>query len=149
MNHFSLCPYHFIIYLATSPVKRESGISLVIQGLIIYLPMKETQVQSLVQEDPTCHRATKPRCHSFWAYALEPRSCRYWARLPQLLKPECLEPVSNNKRTYHNEKPPHSTKSSSYLPQLEKTRESLLAAKQIQHSNKIKQHFFKKDTTWI
>ena len=65
MNHASLCPYHFIIYLATSPIKRESGISLVIQGLRIYLPMKETQVQSLVHGDPTCRRATKPWCHNF------------------------------------------------------------------------------------
>ena len=28
-------------------------------------PMQGTQVQSLVQEDPTCCRATKPTCHSY------------------------------------------------------------------------------------
>ena len=43
--------------------------------------------QSLVQEDPTCHRATKPMCHNYWACILEPRSCNYWAHVPQLLKP--------------------------------------------------------------
>ena len=33
--------------------------SLVVQWLRIYLPMQETQVQSLIWEDPTCHGATK------------------------------------------------------------------------------------------
>ena len=28
--------------------------------------MQETQVQSLVQEDPTCHAATKPVCRNYW-----------------------------------------------------------------------------------
>ena len=32
-------------------------------------------VRSLVREDPTCCRATKPVHHSYWACALEPRSC--------------------------------------------------------------------------
>ena len=30
-----------------------------------------------------------------------------WARAPQLLKPECLEPVLHNKRSHRNEKPAH------------------------------------------
>ena len=33
--------------------------------------MQETQVQSLVREDPTCWEATKPMCHNYWASALE------------------------------------------------------------------------------
>ena len=49
--------------------------------------MQETRVQSLIQEDPTCRRATKPMCHNCWACALEPVSHNYWARMPQLLKP--------------------------------------------------------------
>ena len=45
--------------------------------------MQETWVWSLIWEDPTCHRATKPT---------EPvlGSCSYWAHAPQLLKPACL-----------------------------------------------------------
>ena len=30
--------------------------------------MQETQVQSLIQEDPTCHGVTKPVCHSFFFF---------------------------------------------------------------------------------
>ena len=50
-------------------------------------------------EDPTCREAMKPVRHNYWACALEPMSHNYWARVPQLLKPVCLEPV------LHNEKP--------------------------------------------
>ena len=35
------------------------GVSLVVQWFKICLPMQETQVQSLVQKDPTCHGAAK------------------------------------------------------------------------------------------
>ena len=34
--------------------------------------MQETWVQPLAQEDPICHGATKPMCHSYEASALEP-----------------------------------------------------------------------------
>ena len=44
----------------------------------IHLPVQETLVQSLVQEDSTCLRATKSIHHSCWACALEPGSCNYW-----------------------------------------------------------------------
>ena len=49
--------------------------------------MQETQVQSLVWEDPTCHGATKPVHHNYEASALEPVSHNYWAHVLQLLKP--------------------------------------------------------------
>ena len=39
--------------------------SLVAQWLRIHLPMQETRVQALVQEDPTCHGTTKPMCHHY------------------------------------------------------------------------------------
>ena len=39
--------------------------SLVAQWLRICLPMQGTRVQALVQEDPTCHRATKPVHHNY------------------------------------------------------------------------------------
>ena len=59
--------------------------SLVAWWLRIHLPVQGTRVQSLVQEDPTCRRATKPVCHSYWACALEPVSHDYWVCEPQLL----------------------------------------------------------------
>ena len=51
-----------------------SGTSLGAQWLRISLPMQGTQVRALVREDPTCHRATKPVRHNYWACALEPTS---------------------------------------------------------------------------
>ena len=42
----------------------NSGTSLAVQWLRIYLPVQGTQVQSLVREDPTCHGATKPVRHN-------------------------------------------------------------------------------------
>ena len=81
--------------------------SLVAQWLRVHLPMQETQVRALVQEDPTCHRATKPVRHNYWAWALEPARRSYWAHVPQLLKPVHLEPVLHNKKSHRNEKPAH------------------------------------------
>ena len=39
------------------------GTFLVAQWIRIHLPMQGTQVQSLIQENSTCHRATKPVHH--------------------------------------------------------------------------------------
>ena len=82
--------------------------------------MQGTWVGALVQEDPTCHRATKPVRRNYWACALEPTSHNYWARVPQLLKPACLEPVLRNKRSHRDEKRVHGNKE---LPPLAATRE--------------------------
>ena len=49
--------------------------------------MQKTQVWSLIWEDPTCHKATKPRYHNSSARALESVSCNYQAHVLQLLKP--------------------------------------------------------------
>ena len=76
-----------------------------------------TRVRALVREDPTCHGATKPMRHNYWACALEPTSHNYWAHEPQLLKPVRLEPLIHNKRS-----PRTATKSSSRSPQVEKAR---------------------------
>ena len=46
--------------------------SLVAQWLRIHLPMQGTWVRSLAWEDPTCHGATKPVRHNYWACTLEP-----------------------------------------------------------------------------
>ena len=87
--------------------KSKQGTSLVVQWLRICLPKQGTRVWSLVRKDPTCHGATKPVCHNCRACALEPMSNNYWAHVPQLLKPACLEPVLYNKRNHCNEKHVH------------------------------------------
>ena len=45
------------------------GAFLVEQWLGTRLPMQGTRVRALVWEDPTCHRATKPVRHNYWAWA--------------------------------------------------------------------------------
>ena len=46
-------------------VIKKTGASLVAQWLRIRLPMQGTQIRSLVREDPTCRRATKPVGHNY------------------------------------------------------------------------------------
>ena len=72
--------------------------SLVAQWLRIRLPVQGTRVRALGREDSTCRWATKPVHHN------------YWAHMPQLLKPVCLEPMLCNKRSHRNEKPMHRNK---------------------------------------
>ena len=67
-----------------------------------YLPMQETQVQSLIWEDRTCYGGNKPVHHNHWAYALKPRSYNY-------LSPCTQEPMLH-KRNHSNEKPVHCNK---------------------------------------
>ena len=67
------------------PYKSKRKDSLVVQELRICLPVQGTQVWSLVQEDSTCHRTTKPVDHSYW-------------------DPHTLEPVVRNKRSHCNKK---------------------------------------------
>ena len=62
-------------------INKFLGTSLVAQWLRILLSMKGTWVQALVREDPTCHGATKPVCHNYWACALEPASHNHWSPL--------------------------------------------------------------------
>ena len=54
----------------------------VAQWMRICLPVQGTWVQSLVQEDSTCPRATKPVHHNYWAHAVEPMSSNYWVLSP-------------------------------------------------------------------
>ena len=46
-------------------IQGPSGASPVVQWMRIRPPMQGTQVQSLVHEDSTCCRATKPMCHNY------------------------------------------------------------------------------------
>ena len=59
--------------------------SLVVQWLRICLALQGTWVQSLVWEDSTCHKATKPV-------------------QPQVRKPMCLEPM-HHKKSHRNRSP--------------------------------------------
>ena len=59
--------------------------SLVLQWLRIHLPMLGKRVQFLVWEDSTCHRATKPMSHNYWACLLQHKKPSLWeACAPQL-----------------------------------------------------------------
>ena len=66
----------------------------VAQWLGVWLPMQETQVQSLSQEDPTCHRACAPQLLSLCsrAHALQqekPLELKSIPNSPQLEKNSC------------------------------------------------------------
>ena len=88
------------------------GTSLVVQWLIICLPMQGTWVRALVQEDPTCCRATKPVRHNYWPCALEPLSHNYWARMPGTRAPQREATAMRSPCT--------AAKSCPHSPQLEK-----------------------------
>ena len=109
------------------------GASLVTQWLRIHLPMQGTWFQALVRKDPTCRGATKPMCHTYRACALEPVCHNYWAHVLQLLKSVLLEPMLQNKRSHHNEKPTHHNEEK---PPLATTRESPRTATKTQCSQK-------------
>ena len=66
--------------------------SLMAQQVGTRLPMQGTQVQALVQEDPTCGGAAKPGYHSFWVWALEPESHKNWAHVPRVGAPQQEKP---------------------------------------------------------
>ncbi|XP_049559490.1 modulator of macroautophagy TMEM150B isoform X2 [Orcinus orca] len=77
----------------------EAWASLVAQWLRICLPMQGTQVQALVQEDPTCSGATKPMRHNprLRSRAREPkllslRATTTEARVPRACAPQQEKP---------------------------------------------------------
>ena len=59
----------------------NNWVSIVGQCLRILLPMQGHGFDPLVQEDPTCHKATKPMGHSCWAHV--PRSWALHQEKPQ------------------------------------------------------------------
>ena len=61
-------------------------------------PVRGTQVQCLIREDPTCQGAAKPVCHS-----MEPVPSSPGAQEP--LKPRTLEPMPCSRRSRSSEKP--------------------------------------------
>ena len=98
--------------------KKGTGASLVAHWKRIRLPMQKTRVQSLVWEDPSCHRTTKPVCHNYWACAPESGTATREApekrslcsttergpRSPQLKKSLCSNEIQhsqiNNKQCF-------------------------------------------------
>ena len=86
--------YFFLIKYFQHYQKSFDWASLVVQWWRNHLPMKETWVWSLIQED----LMTKPMHHNYWASALEPGNLNYWS-------PCALEPVLHNNRSHCNEKP--------------------------------------------
>ena len=73
--------------------KIKIGACLVVLWLRIHLQLQGTQVWSLVWENSTWRRATKPVRHNYWAHML------------QVLTLTLLEPVLGNKRSSCKEEP--------------------------------------------
>ena len=69
--------------------------------------MQETQVRSLIQQDPLCCEATRFVYHNYRSCAREPRSRNYGAHVPQLLKPACTRTQALQQKKPHSEKPAH------------------------------------------
>ena len=90
----------FNVYLSPTILQRHIGPNvvnsqlsswtcLVVQWLRICLLMQETQVLSLIWEDPACSGATKPRCHSYYNPHLGPP--------PHSKRSHCDEPSTERK----------------------------------------------------
>lgn len=90
------------------------GTSLVVQLLRVCLAVQRTLVWTLVQEDPTGSRATKPRATYTRVHAPEPLSHNCHTHVSQLLKPTC----SRETTAWDAHAP--TTKSHSSSPQPEK-----------------------------
>ena len=95
------------------------GTFLVVQWLRICLPVQGTQIWSLLQEDPTCHRAT-----NFGGN---------YARVPQLVKPTCPRPMSTARDASAVRRPRTAARG---LPPLTTAGESPQAAMRTQCSQK-------------
>ena len=94
-----------------------------------------SQIQSLLQEDPTCHSAAKPVYHSYCASAPEPVSCHYWG------------PCAPRAHTLQQEKPPQweacALQLKSSAPPTPATKERWCKAVKTQHSPKQVNFFIK------
>ena len=92
----------------------------VVQWLRICLAMQGILVWSLVQEDPTCSRATKAAHHNYGACTLESGNCNYWAHAVQLLKPAPTACAPRHERPPQWEAPADRNEEEPHSPQLEK-----------------------------
>ena len=82
--------WNFSLSVKLSKKKKSKGASWWLSGKESACQYRR-QFQPLILEDPTCHRATKPVHHNYWACALEPGSYNYWS-------PSALEPVLHSER---------------------------------------------------
>ena len=90
----SACLWAVILTLGTIPFTKQNIWDFPGSPLVENLPADAADnIRSLVREDSTCCRATKPMSHNYRAHVL------------QLLRPACLEPVFCNRRSRQNEKP--------------------------------------------
>ena len=94
-----------------------SQTSLVAQWMRLCLPMQETQVRSLVWEDPICHGATKLMCHH--SRACNSRDCKL--QLPSRLQVATTQSECNYQSPHCSEKSAHYKEE---WPPLAATRES-------------------------
>ena len=76
--HLSYTEPNYVVWWSQKCVFKN-GTSLVAQWIKIHQPMQRSRVQSLVQEDFTCHEATKPICYNCWTSTLKPTSNNYWS----------------------------------------------------------------------
>ena len=75
--------------------------SLVVQWVRIHLPVEGTWIQSLIREDSSCLRTSKPMRHNYWTWALGRKSHNCWA--PEL---ELLKHVPSRAHAPKQEEPP-------------------------------------------
>ena len=83
-------------------LKEERRASLVVQWLRIHLAAQGSLVRSLVQEDPTRCRTTKPKCHT-----IEPAPWSPWATNTEAHAPQPLKPACHGAHAAQQKKPPH------------------------------------------
>ena len=77
------CNKHFWAEFWVGDAKmKDVGLPWGLSGKESACQRQETWVRSLVQKDPTCHRATKLVCHNYWACATEPTQWNYWSLVP-------------------------------------------------------------------
>ena len=104
-----------------------------VQWLRVSLPMQESWVRTLVREDSTHPRATKPVHHNYWTSALEPGSHSYWrlhapelvlqtreattVRSPSTSNKRIPSTFRNNRKSQRSNKIQHSQKWNNNLKQ--------------------------------
>ena len=106
-----------------------------------HLPMQETRIQSLIQEDPTCPGATKPVRHNYWACALEPTSHNHWSR-------HTLQPALEEKPPQWEARTRQATRQEPHSPQREKSPHSNEDPVQPKRKNFFKKISYCHVTTW-
>ena len=82
--------------------KWQLGTSLVVQWWKMSLPMQELQVGFLIQEDPTCCRATKSPCHKYSACTISPGTATTELVCWNYQSLNALEAMLHSRRGHHN-----------------------------------------------